>query len=129
MAKIENGTVVSYEVGDATQHPGYIDVTNARCGEGWTDNNDGTFSPPPTPAPSYSGTNFMEALGPAVGAQLLASTDPVIAWVVKMFDTVALSGREIHTDHPEAQNAFDILEAHPDIPAFDAAKRADIEGN
>lgn len=44
LAKIDDLIVTNIIIGEAVDFPTYTDVTSTRCGIGWTDNQNGTFT-------------------------------------------------------------------------------------
>ncbi len=78
--------------------------------------------PEPSP-PTYSGTNFVEALG-AAHAEIVASTEPAVMAAADMFRILAYTGSPIRSDHPSAQAAFDELVTAESVPSFTAATKA-----
>lgn len=56
LARIKNGVIQNVIVGEPSDFPNLTDVTGTPYGIGWTDNGDGTFSPPPKPPKKWGST-------------------------------------------------------------------------
>jgi hypothetical protein len=76
---------------DPADFPDYVDVTNTDCGIGWTDNGDGTYSPPLEPSGNIytrlAKRSFMSRFTVAEWAAVKAAapTDPVVDYFYEQF--------------------------------------------
>jgi hypothetical protein len=92
LARIREGAVENIILADSIEgFPGYIDVSDVECGIGWTDNGDGTFSPPLEPSGNIytrlAKRSFMSRFTVAEWAAVKAAapTDPAVDYFYEQF--------------------------------------------